>query len=223
MFQSEKVLALPITSMDTHKDYLIIFVNKLIRDVSYDDARQNLINTFHFSEAYSDKLFTKHKVCISKTNILENALKAVDMIKQAGFESKVVKRKDAKKQLSAHQDAFLLTPDLKITRHIDSLKSRAEQLKEKLTAFKNPQGKTGQRHFAERTAPPVPANVNDYLNPAQQKTVNTMQKSGWEIFFVRRADPKNPITVMVLPSTGETARVEINGSFNLHHEMHLRH
>jgi DNA gyrase/topoisomerase IV subunit A len=207
--------------MTSEKKFHIIFVNKLIKDVTYEEARNNLIDTFHLSEKNSKKLFSAKTACLSKTDIEENANKAVEMIREIGFESKIlVKKPKPTSQISA--SAERPEADLGITRHIDSLKPRAQQLKEKISMFTGHQH-NGRREFRRGELPPVPDNLNDYLNPAQQITIENMKSVGWSLFFVRRSNPNSPITMMILPTTGDTAEVARDGAFNPHHQISMRH
>ncbi len=210
--------------MNKEKKYHIIFVNRLIKDVSYEEARSKLISTLMISEKTSDKLFSSKTARLSKTDILQNANKAVRIIKEIGFEAKVMTRKaKATSQISASAQ---LPPapaiEQNISRHIDSLKPRAQQLKEKIAMF-NPAHNAAEKQDARNKMPPVPDNIDDYLNEQQQSTIRQMKRIGWSLFFVRRSNPSDPVTVMMLPMSGETAKIERSGAFNMHHEVAIRH
>lgn len=207
--------------MNTEKKYHIIFVNKLIKDVSFEEARKNLVETFQISEKSSARLFSLKTACLSKTNIEDNAIKAVEMIREIGFESKIlVAKPKATSRISASAE-LPGTDVLNITRHIDSLKPRAQRLKEKISLFTG-DAETGHG-YRRGSQPPVPEPIDEFVNIDQIATIEAMKHFGWSLFFIRRADPQSTVTVMILPATGETARVETDGSFNRNHDVYLRH
>lgn len=204
----------------SEKKYHIIFINKLIKDVPIEEARTNLINTFQLSPQSSQRLFSAKTACLSKTDIEANANKAVELIRNIGFEAKILSKRPRAKSLIS---ASMRPPKAEntITRHIESLKPRALKLKEKITLFTEAYEKGWK--YVRGIAPPIPENPDDYLNPAQRQTIEKMMTQGWALFFIRRSDPSEPITMMIFPTTGETAQIEQNGDFNKHHQIEMRH
>ena len=70
--------------------------------------------------------------------------------------------------------------------------------------------------------PALPERLNEYLNQAQIATINKMEKFGWELFFIRRPLFQEVLTIMHFPSSGETALIEQDGSFNKAHDVYVR-
>lgn len=70
--------------------------------------------------------------------------------------------------------------------------------------------------------PPVPDNINDYLNAAQNKTLKQLMFFGWTIAFVRR--PKFlPATVVVIDRDKSRYGVLLeNGSVDYSHGFDIR-
>jgi len=69
---------------------------------------------------------------------------------------------------------------------------------------------------------PVPVNLSDYLNKLLFATIKKLQSFGWELFFIRRSDPNEVLTIMHFPSSGETAVIEKDGSVVRSHDVYIR-
>jgi hypothetical protein len=70
--------------------------------------------------------------------------------------------------------------------------------------------------------PPIPDNIKQYLNDAQLVTIGQMESFGWELFFIRRPLFQETLTIMYFPSSGETAVIEQDGTFNKAHDVYVR-
>ena len=69
---------------------------------------------------------------------------------------------------------------------------------------------------------PIPGNYMDFLNESQQVSVKKLEEFGWEVFFIRRSNLDNPITIMHDPNTDKTALIEQNGDINTSHDVSIR-
>jgi hypothetical protein len=49
-----------------------------------------------------------------------------------------------------------------------------------------------------------------------------MESFGWELFFIRRANPADAVIVMRLPRSGQKAVIEKDGLINMAHELAIR-
>lgn len=68
----------------------------------------------------------------------------------------------------------------------------------------------------------VPDHPAQYLNKLQLSSIGKLEAFGWQLFFIRRSDPTETVTVMYLPSSGETAVIEKDGTVNRAHGVVIR-
>lgn len=68
----------------------------------------------------------------------------------------------------------------------------------------------------------VPENPRLYLNRAQLGSISKLETFGWELFFIRRSNPDEILTVMYLPRSRETAVIEKDGTVNRAHGLAIR-
>ena len=61
---------------------------------------------------------------------------------------------------------------------------------------------------------PLPGNLSDYINEQQVSSIKKLQGFGWGLYFIRRSNPDDIMTVMCLPNTQETAVIETDGTVN---------
>jgi hypothetical protein len=77
-------------------------------------------------------------------------------------------------------------------------------------------------HEKRGQQPAVPDNIDAYLNRTQLASIRKLEEFGWELFFIRRSDPDEVLTVMYLPRLGETAVIEKDGTVNRAHGVPTR-
>lgn len=70
--------------------------------------------------------------------------------------------------------------------------------------------------------PAVPDNLRLYLNRAQLASIKKLEDFGWELFFIRRSNPAEMLTVMYLSRSRETAVIEQDGTINRAHGVVVR-
>jgi hypothetical protein len=70
--------------------------------------------------------------------------------------------------------------------------------------------------------PAIPENLRLYLSRAQLASIKKLETFGWELFFIRRSDPEEMLTVMYLSRSGETAVIEQDGTINRAHGVDIR-
>lgn len=68
----------------------------------------------------------------------------------------------------------------------------------------------------------VPDHPSQYLNRLQLSSISKLETFGWQLFFIRRPNPNETLTVMHLPSSGETAVIEKDGTVNRAHGVIVR-
>ncbi|MBT8147527.1 MAG: hypothetical protein KJN90_11790 [Gammaproteobacteria bacterium] len=68
----------------------------------------------------------------------------------------------------------------------------------------------------------IPEYSAQYLNKLQLASISKLETFGWQLFFIRRSDPAETVTVMHLPSSGETAVIEKDGTVNRSHGVVIR-
>jgi len=68
----------------------------------------------------------------------------------------------------------------------------------------------------------VPDNPEMYVTRLQLSRIINMENFGWELFFIRRANPAEAVIVMHLPDSGKTAVIEKDGSINMAHGLAIR-
>ena len=69
---------------------------------------------------------------------------------------------------------------------------------------------------------PVPANVKEYLNDAQQAQLNTIESFGWCVKFVRRPLFQESVVVVTNPDGSSIGTLEEDGRLNLESDMEIR-
>jgi hypothetical protein len=70
--------------------------------------------------------------------------------------------------------------------------------------------------------PAVPDNPAMYMTRLQLSRIMKMEEFGWELFFIRRANPAEAVIVMQLARSGQTAVVEKDGTINMAHGLTIR-
>jgi hypothetical protein len=70
--------------------------------------------------------------------------------------------------------------------------------------------------------PAVPDNPSMYMTRLQLSRMINMENFGWELYFIRRANPAEGVIVMHLPRSGQTAVIEKDGSINMAHGLSIR-
>ena len=70
--------------------------------------------------------------------------------------------------------------------------------------------------------PAVPDNPAMYVTRLQLSRIINMESFGWELFFIRRANPADAVIVMRLPRSGQKAVIEKDGLINMAHELAIR-
>jgi hypothetical protein len=70
--------------------------------------------------------------------------------------------------------------------------------------------------------PAVPDNPSMYMTRLQLSCIINMESFGWELYFIRRANPAERFVVMHLPGSGKTAVIEKDGSINMAHGLAIR-
>ena len=68
----------------------------------------------------------------------------------------------------------------------------------------------------------VPEHPSQYLTRLQLSSISKLETFGWQLFFIRRSNPDETLTVMHLPSSGETAVIEKDGTVNRAHGVVVR-
>lgn len=61
----------------------------------------------------------------------------------------------------------------------------------------------------------VPDNPALYMTRLQLSRIRKMEEFGWELLFVRRANPSEALVVMHLPDSRKTAAIEKSGEINM--------
>ena len=69
---------------------------------------------------------------------------------------------------------------------------------------------------------PIPANLKEYLNDAQQAQLNTIESFGWSIKFVRRPLFQESVVVVTNPDGSSIGTLEEDGRLNLESAMEIR-
>lgn len=69
---------------------------------------------------------------------------------------------------------------------------------------------------------PIPEHVEKYLNEDQQAQLQTLEKFGWNIKFIRRPLFQEPVVIVVNPSVNSIAVVENDGRLNQQPGIELR-
>ena len=70
--------------------------------------------------------------------------------------------------------------------------------------------------------PAVPDNAAMYLTRLQLSRIINMENFGWELYFIRRANPVEAVIVMHLPRSGQKAVIEKDGVINMAHGLAIR-
>jgi hypothetical protein len=70
--------------------------------------------------------------------------------------------------------------------------------------------------------PAVPNNPAMYMTRLQLSRITKMEEFGWELFFVRRANPTEALIMMHLPCSGQTAVIKKDGAINMAHGLAVR-
>ena len=70
--------------------------------------------------------------------------------------------------------------------------------------------------------PPVPQDLDEYLNEEQKHTYHTMSGFGWRIYFLRRPLFQPPTVVMINHEGTRIAVLEQNGHFDMSPSIELR-
>ena len=78
--------------------------------------------------------------------------------------------------------------------------------------------KTENRH----KEPAIPENPSQYLNSIQMESINKLEEHGWQLFFIRRSNLDETLTIMHFPKTGMTALIEKDGTINTAHDVYIR-
>jgi len=69
---------------------------------------------------------------------------------------------------------------------------------------------------------PIPEHVEKYLNEDQQAQLQTLERFGWNIKFIRRPLFQEPVVIVVNPSVNSIAVVENDGRLNQQPGIELR-
>jgi hypothetical protein len=70
--------------------------------------------------------------------------------------------------------------------------------------------------------PPVPENLDDYLNDAQTEALEKLQAMDWYVKFVRRPPAKDPTVVLYNKDGRSIGILEADGRINVDIEIEIR-
>ena len=70
----------------------------------------------------------------------------------------------------------------------------------------------------------VPDNLDEIISVEQLATITKLESFGWELFFIRRPDPRTIIPLMKCPLSSEcyTAVIDNDGSVIRDHDILIR-
>jgi hypothetical protein len=77
-------------------------------------------------------------------------------------------------------------------------------------------------HEKENKQAAVPEHPARFLDTLQLSSIRNLETFGWQLFFVRRSNPDETLTLMDLSSSGETAVIEKDGTVNRTHGAVIR-
>lgn len=69
---------------------------------------------------------------------------------------------------------------------------------------------------------PIPDNVKDYLNDAQLAELNTIERFGWNLKYIRRPLFQETVVVVMDPDGSSMGRLEDDGRLNLEPNIETR-
>ncbi len=69
---------------------------------------------------------------------------------------------------------------------------------------------------------PIPDDIENYLNDAQQVELNTIEKFGWSLKFIRRPLFQDNIVVVANPDGSSFGILEEDGVLNLQPDIEIR-
>jgi len=69
---------------------------------------------------------------------------------------------------------------------------------------------------------PIPENLKDYLNDAQQVELHVIEGFGWNLKYIRRPLFQDPVLVVMNADGSSTAVLEENGELNLDPDIAIR-
>ncbi len=69
---------------------------------------------------------------------------------------------------------------------------------------------------------PVPDTPELHLTEIQFKTVQYLKESGWNLWFIRRADFQQTMSVMIEDESGRTAIIDMDGAIDTDHGLDFR-
>ena len=69
---------------------------------------------------------------------------------------------------------------------------------------------------------PIPEYVEKYLNEDQQAQLQTIERFGWNLKYIRRPIFQDPVVIVMNPDIGSVAVVENDGSLNQQPGIEIR-
>ena len=69
---------------------------------------------------------------------------------------------------------------------------------------------------------PIPEYVEKYLNEDQQAQLQTIERFGWNLKYIRRPIFQDPVVIVMNPDIGSVAVVENDGSLNQQPDIEMR-
>ena len=67
-----------------------------------------------------------------------------------------------------------------------------------------------------------PSDKHELLSPSQRRTLRSLEKSGWQLLFIRHSYYLYSIPIVVEDSTGKIAIIDKKGQVKTNHGLHFR-
>jgi len=74
----------------------------------------------------------------------------------------------------------------------------------------------------DRTQPPIPENIQDYVDADRMAVIEKFEQYGWDLWFVRRPLFQDSIVVLKHQQTGATCIIDENAHVRHEHDLAIR-